>query len=289
MNAVDDLVIENFTWETIETIFPVGERADEDRVTDFLRHPQVVSLVRRVTRASCNRFGVNWGTHGEDFEAECRLMLWRWLVDPAARASAMRIRNGLHVALLNRFADKTKTILESSAWVGSRGMSSQLRRHRYLMVHAERLRAELGRDPSQEEVIESYNARVMASRKDAARQGVVATVADFNDVAPVGLDSTLNMPAASHHDDLPLASVEARPLLRAVLVAAGAVDPVLRLVVQEWLGHFDDDPPFIATVSEIADALTLDEDTVRNLLVQAGALCRKVAEDEFGVTASQFI
>lgn len=278
----------DFSWDAIEARFPVDAGPDLDDINDFLTHPDVQHLVEVTTRKCCNRWSVPMSQYGEDFESECRTAIFLILSDPSARASAQRIRNGLATAVYVRFGDRVKQILESSEWTGSRGMSTRIRRQRALAHHAARLRDELGREPSHAEILDSYNAKMSLARANAARQGMLAEPDDLNPWSPVALDPTLDEPSAGHESDLPLSGTEARPLLESVLRSAVVQGGPLALVIQSWLGSFDADPPFIATVAEIVADTALPESIVRQQLAQGQLLCRQVLAEEFGITESDY-
>lgn len=284
-----------WSWPEIEALFPLGEcpggtvEVDRYAVEDFLRLPEVQRLIRSVTVKVCRRYSVDWQRDGEDFEQQCYTLMFQILTDPSVRARALKLREGLAHALYARFMDRVKAETESSAWLGSRGMSSQVRRHRALAAHADRMRDELGREPSRTEVVESFNAKMRASRKDPSRQGMIASVEDLDRVRVLPLDSTENVSTAAHEDDMPLATEDAKPLVAATLRRArGEAEPVLLMVVEAWLGHLLDPDPYIGQIDDIVAETNLDDDTVRNLMVDAMGLCRRVAMDEFGVGESDF-
>lgn len=284
-----------WTWPEIEAMFPFRTDADgvldvdRDAVEDFLRLREVQRLIRSVTVKVCHRYSVNWQSDGQDFEQQCYLLMFQILTDPAVRARALNLREGLAHALYARFCDRVKAETESAAWLGSRGMSTQVRRRRALASHADRMRDELGREPSKAEVVESFNAKIIAARKDAGRQGMIATIDDLESVRVLPLDTTAFMPVAAHEDDMPLATEDAKPLVAATLRRArGEAEPVLLQVIEAWLGHLLDSDAYLGQVDDIVAETGLDDDTVRNLMVDAVSLCRQVAADEFGVAESDF-
>lgn len=273
----------DLSWAGIDARF-VGSSASLLEVDAFLREPAVARLVVLNAQKACNRFGLDYSRHVEDLENEARTLIFLILTDPAASQSARRIVNGFPTALSIRFGDHVKTLIESSDWTGSRGMSTRIRRGRALAMHRARMVEELGRIPSDHEVLESYNTMVTAARSDAARQGALATELDLSPVEPAMLDPTLDIPAASHEDDLPLVSAEARPLLELVLQRCAAHGGNLALVARAWLDHFDAAPPYIATVAEIVAEVGLHESVVRGLLLQAQQVARDVLAEDFGIT-----
>lgn len=275
----------DWSWEGLAGM--LGEQPDRDVLELFFAHPDTVRLVDVVARRACRRWAVDEARHFDDMRSECALVLHRMLVDPAAASAARRIRNGLATALAVKFPDRVKQIIESPEWTGSRGMSTRIRRRRALNRHAEQM-ARGGVVPTRAEVVASFNVEVAQRRSDAARQGMLACVADLEPVEPVELDPLLDRPVVFHDDDVPLLGVEARPVLEAVLVAAGARGGDLALVVEAWLGHFDAEPGWIATIAEIVDQTGFDAGYVRVLRTAGEQLARDVLAERFGVTADDW-
>lgn len=271
----------DWAWDSIDQL--LDDDPDQEVLEEFLRHPDTRRLLAVTTRSICRRWGVDLARHGEDFHAECSILLLALLTDPAARASARRVNNGLAVALSLKFSNLVRQILESAEWNGSSGLSTRIRRQRALAKHEAWMAAQTGQTPTSKEVVESFNEQMTAKRADAARQGMLATESDLEPIDPVQLDPTLDVPAAGHDDDFPLMSVDARPVLEAIIVRASAEGGMLAQVVRAWLDHFDATPPYIATIAEIVDAVGLPEVVVRELKAQATVLARQVLAEDFGI------
>lgn len=277
----------SWDWPSIEAMFPLDGGPDRVAIEDFMREAAVRRLVRAVTVKVCHRYSVDCRRNGEDFEQMCWMLLYQILADPAARHSARRLREGLAHALFAKFSDRVKAETESAAWLGSRGLSTQVRRRRALATHAERLRNRWGREPSPAELVEDFNATVRASRKDAGRQGMIATVADLDRNHLIPLDSTPNLSTSADDGSYPLATAEAKPLVLATLRRVRAIgDADLAVVAQSWIGHLLDPDPYLGNLEEIQAETGLGEDAVLALLGQAIGVCRQVAAEEFGVAMS---
>lgn len=270
------------TWDRVDELLPQPVTAHD--VDTFLRRPEVVHMISVAVTAACHRWSIDLRTHGEDFTNEARTLVFLMLTDPASSASARRIVNGLGAAVYLRFGDRVKSIVESPAWLGSAGLSSRVRRARALAVFTDRLAHELGRVPSPQEVVDRFNAAVTSTRADAARQGMIASVQDLVEVTPDKLDPVLSDVALSHDDDTPLVGVEARLALSAALRRCAAESSEVALVAAAWLGHFDDDPPYIATVAEIVAETGMPAALVRLHRERVQEVMREVLAQEFGVT-----
>lgn len=272
----------NLSWAEIDQILPDGETTAE-MVDAFLRTEEIEHLVLATVRSVCNRWSIHYPTYGDDLANECRTTIFLMLTDSSQRASAGRIRNGLGAAVYLRFGDRVKALVESPEWTGTRGASSRVRRARALASYASRLAESLGRTPTQEEIVAGFNHAMTGARRDAARQGMVATVDDLVSLTPQALDPALALPALSHDDDFPLVGPEARMVLERALARCEEIGSSVALVARAWLGHFDADPPYISTISEIVAETGLSATAVRRLRAQAEQVVRDVLAQEFGI------
>lgn len=284
----------DFSWEAVDRLFPLDDASpapDPALVDAFLRHPDVEHLVQVSTYKALNRRSVrihDTGHAGDaDFVNDCRLLVFELLTDRTARLSGRRIQRGLAAAVYFKFSDRVAKILESAEWNGSSGMSTVVRRRQALIVHSQRMYAELGREPSREELVESFNARIRSRRKDAERSGMIATVDDLRPQAPVEFDpgtSERELPPAADADELPMLGVHATVLTRAILdEAALAEDPDLRIVADAWLGHILETPPFVSTEDEIVAETGLPLTRVELLRDQVMLLARQVLAYKFDI------
>lgn len=273
----------DFSWESIESRFPAGETTAA-MVDAFLRDPEVERMVQQITRRAINR---NAAQHlGPEFKAEmaqeCRTYLYLILTDPATRASAQRIQQGLAAAMSFKFPDRVRTLLDSAEYTGTRGASTRQRRRRALATHRERMIQESGQVPSDSELLESYNAKVSASRADASRQGVLASDQDLVPTTPVELDPSLAVTVASTDSDDPLPGLYVAEMVQQVIRACTAEgDEVLVRVARAWLLAVE---PGDATTQEICEQTGLPIKVVRAAKVHVKDVFRDVLETHYGIT-----
>jgi len=116
------------------------------------------------------------------------------------------------------------------------GMVNKRRRYREVERTRSALRVELRREPTPEEIVEATNARLLATRKDAARQAILVTEEDLS------LQVTVPPEAADGaHTDLDdsfvLHPAEGKQLVGRVLRVVEEADPTLHRVAQLWFGE----------------------------------------------------
>lgn len=172
---------------------------------------------------------------------------------------------------------------------GSTGLSSQHRRYGYLMAERTRLANILQRTPTDVEVVESHNERMRRVRKDAERQGVIATVDDLkwpyqalDDIGARAGDS-----AVVGDGDGPLAAADLPRLRREVvayLQGSGKVDAAA--LAGWWLDEFDaDGGQGMAPKAQMAKQCGLSRTKLGLLLPVVHDAVRHVLETSFGITA----
>ena len=249
----------DLTWEGVES-FIGGRtvRSDAPVLNDFLRQQPVRRLVDVTVRKLCKRNGISFARYGDDFTAEVNAIIFLILTNEQWSDRAHLLSDfprGLFQLSRNKFA----SITESAAWIGSSGMSTQVRRRRALGMHRARMIKDLEREPSNRELIDSYNEAIRASRKDAARQGMIATEGDLAPLEPASLDVSAGREAASD-DVYPLLTPQAGPLAEEIIRRSAMEDPLLGIVARAWLGTYQDE--VFATSAAIAAELGIDLDDV---------------------------
>lgn len=165
------------------------------------------------------------------------------------------------------------------------GATARLRRRRELFKTRALLTDELGREPTNEEILEATNARMMRLRKDAARQSMIATMEDFESVDSVPLLPEEHDRSADSDDDSPLARHEARSLLDRVAELAATVEPGLDLVARAWLGGVYDGHGAPRELGEVAKECSLSIAQAAKAISRVQEIATSALEQEFGITA----
>lgn len=266
--------------DAFEALLPLG--CDPQDAADMVRHPDMCDLVDRITRRLVNTYRIDW-VHRDDVAQECRLVLWEACTQPSARASLFRSSNGLATGLFFRCRDRVRALADRGQWSQAPTSPAVQRRRRALEAHRQRMAQATGEWPTDEQLLADYNSRVTSRRTDAAKQGAVACLSDLRPAPVRQLDDHPGSDEPDPARDMDFCSVEARPLLAAILRRAAACDDELRRVADEWLGHFDDDPPFIATVAEVSTSTGIPPARVRQVRDEVVVLARVVLAEEFGI------
>jgi len=183
-----------------------------------------------------NRHGEVGVRHREDLVGVIAVSLTKWLQE--LDASRLEDVKSWPSFMFRIAAFGVRDYLNSSQVTVASKMSAFARRTRYIGYAQEKLRDELGREPSRDEVIEFANTEAARRLKDPKRQGALIDHQDFGDVARPAADvSELNMssPAADANiaERMRVESAMNRVLSECAHRAPG--DEQLMSVVNEWV------------------------------------------------------
>lgn len=215
------------------TSLPAGSER-ERQVESFIRAR--LRVFRRQARSLCRVNSVPVAKWGEDVEAIVAEAAWdlisRMINDPDALSSVITWE-----AILFRHARvRVRSFIDHAVSPAS-GMVTAHRRHRETERSRSVLRSELGREPSDEEIVATTNARV-AALPNAAYQGRTVTSADLSVPGPAAeLDEEL---AGETHvdfaEDYVIHPAEGRQFVADVIQAALEHDPDTGRVASLWMG-----------------------------------------------------
>lgn len=267
--------------------------APDPVLDEFFADPMVARLLGAVTRTLCIKFGMCLSNDLDDMRAEVSEVMLLILTSPEHAARARRADSfpaAVYLAAKNRFAAYT----ESGRHTGMSGTSSVVRRQRALTAHRARMVASLGREPGVKELVDDFNARMRATRKDPVRQGMVASGEDLVEpwrhrvpVDPVsgaiggGLADQTRAPFVV--DDYPVLSASATHLIAAILSRTAATGGLVDSVARCWLGPAQETDT-LATDAEIAGVLRVDIELVPQLRQQVVEVAIMVLAD-YGMPA----
>lgn len=259
----------DWQWPAIEDRFPDPASVDDHGFAELSGSVGMPALIRSVTVRELRRYPRLLELEAfEVYENECRLMLWRIVCSPSWRRKAQRL-NSLPDALAALFHDWARAEDERLY----PGPSSQRRRQRAAGLHRHRLTFELGREPTDEELVESFNDRKRQSMAAGGRnpdrdRSVYLTVSDLHPPVEVSLDES-DDPAVPEltPDDLLLADGEAALIVDEVL--EGIDSELLRDITQQWLAPlFRRRPSDPAPATVLAARFGLPEGTVSQIIDQ---------------------
>jgi hypothetical protein len=177
--------------------------------------------------------------------------------------------------------------VHSYAYSGQSGRPSRsiglARRQHELNRSRLALRAELGREPTDEEVVAATNDRMLRTRKDAAHQGMLCTLDDIRRPLTVtGLsDDDHDLPTTSNDPDM--ARHEAVALMRMVLDRL-ADDPRLTAVATAWFGGvFDPDYGAPRELADIARMTGLTRAKAADAIARIREVSAQVLVERLGI------
>lgn len=173
---------------------------------------------------------------------------------------------------------------QSGAVTAASGMTTIMRRQRQAATVRAKLRSSLGREPSDQEIIESANADMLSRRSNAAKQGVLLTEADL---VPVGSAADIEDhlgAAAPADDEALLAPTEARDLIRFIIEECRATSTQLGVAADTWLGSMYADPPVLGTAADVARALSIQVSKAAELLLTVSEIAQDLCRTRFGIT-----
>lgn len=241
---------------------------------------------RRWARSLCAAHADRTGSHVDDVHNLIRLEI------------ALKIRSHLGAvdpapiddfhALFRRIASRAAySYFHSSAYTGVRGANGAARRASTIHSTRAELAAELGRDPSDAEVIAEVNRRAHLSRRDPAKQGALATSADLAPTAfvPLELLADLASTIGATESDTSLDRLDAERLVARTLDVSRAVSPALGDAARLWIGQALADPPVVRTAAEIAEELGATPQEAERLLHGCRTIATLIGESEFGVSS----
>lgn len=270
------------THDTIRTIANAQGRVRENLIHEFMRTR--MGLFKQVAWGLCRRFGHAPDQHVEDFTSivseTAYIMLTEELADDELLERIENWEGMLRVrarSAVRNFIDKEGAPMAE--------MTSALRRKRLLDATRDEMRREMGREPSDLEVVETHNSRMWENRSNPVKQGVIATVEDLR-VSRAQDDIDDHDFTEPIDTDFVLHPVEGPRFVRLIVERTSAYNERLGKAAQLWLSglYSEDHPPRIATVEEIADALDVSRSTARAYVRKIKEYAIQVAQDEFSIT-----
>lgn len=250
-------------WEQISSRFPTPSDVSEQTFSEFVTEQGIVALMRGVTEQELRRYPQLLEREPfEVWENECRRLLWQIVCSPTWRAKALRLHS-LPDALYALFHEWARAEADRI----HNGPSSEARRRRAGAALRGRMTLELGREPSEDEVVAAFNARkrdalVSAGRNPDRDSSVYLRPSDLRPCADIPLDTVEGMLPASSTED---PAWEASELIDEVL--EGLDSQLLREITQQWLAPLfrrqASDP---ASTGSLAESFGLSEDSIEKVL-----------------------
>lgn len=296
IDVVEEVVVEDSVGVTlsglVREIAATSDRtAREWLIDDFLR--QTESLNKSIAAALCRDFKADRNTWLDEFWQLVRIAsqaLLEEVIAFPARADEIQ-----HYPSLLRFRARsavTKFVDSSAGFNQASGQSNMKRRRKEL----ERTRAALysrGCDPTDADIVEETNKRMLSIRSDAVRQGMICTIEDLHIAAtseniedhahPVSVDTV--------ESESELHSVERQTLITACIEACAAESAQLGEIATKWFmpatnGQVDtyDGHP---TAASIALEIGIEASTARAKVARVRQIAQRVAREGFGLRSGR--
>lgn len=238
---------------------------------------------RLLAHRLCRTMGLSAALHRDDVEQLVAIEALTWvdelLEDPSALEAIENFSGMLHVrsrAAVRAWADRNLS--------PASGMVSLNRRVRKLNQLRDEMRAATGAEPTDGELTHEHNRRMMAARKDAAKQGMLATTADLRVAGPAVDIHALELAAVGPEESL-LHPTEGPVLVRAVIERARRIGGVTSDVAQAWLSgvYASEGSQRVLTTAEVAEQLGLTQESAAAQIRKVRTLAKRVLADQLGI------
>ena len=264
------------TAAELAAIAAAPDLARQRMINDFLAARQ--GLFAQLTRSICVRFRIGAGLHADDVQQIVAMTALAMVHEQLRGEPGARRFEAL---LTVRARSQVRAHFDSASQTPLSQMTTVKRRLRKLGEKRRQLVAQLGREPSPAEVVQQWNAEARTRFSDAARQGMLATVADLLDVQHHGDPADID-PAAPA-DTGPLSPLEGRAFLEEVLAETRRIDPLLGDAAAAWLGGALADPPFVRTTTEVAALLGVRTQQATAALTAVRRVAAEILTDRYGI------
>lgn len=270
------------TRDAVRAIAAASGTVQTRMIDDFLRTRWV--LFGQIARWLCRNFGVSPEQHWEDFRSmvamEANAMLTEQISDEE-KLERIEVWEGM---LRVRSRQIVRNFLDKEMAPAAE-MTTVLRRVRMLNSLRDEMRQERGAEPTDQEIVETHNARMYAARSNPVKQGVLATLEDlrtFRATADVD-DHDYTEPIDT---DFVLHPVEGPRFIELLVRRTGEHNAKLGEAAHLWLSglYRTDGPPVIASVEEIAEQMVISRSTARTYIRKIKEYAVEVAQAEFNIT-----
>jgi hypothetical protein len=240
-------------------------------------------LFRFLAHRLCRTLGLPAALHRDDVEQLVAIEALAWVDElvahPAAIEDIESFEGLLHVrsrASVRAWADRHLS--------PASGMVALNRRVRKLNQLRDEMRAATGAEPSDRELAHEHNRRMTATRKDAAKQGMLVTSADLRVSGPAVDIHALELAAARPEESL-LHPTEGPALVRAVIERARAIGGITADVAEAWLSgvYASEGAQRVLTSREVAEQLGLPQESAAAQVRKVRTLAKRILADQLGI------
>lgn len=268
--------------DAVRAISQAPGNQQDDLINDFLRDHW--PLFVRTARQYCRTTGRPAASHLDDFTslvAEEALLMIREAIEDESTLDATRIWEAL---LKSRCRNRIRNWIRASDQPAS-GMSGKLRLSSQLHALKWTMTGDLGREPSDEEVVTENNRVMTATRKNPQKEAVLASVDDMKtEKYTADIDLHGDIEVADY--DCVISPLEGRAFLRSVTRAAWNHSEKMGAASAIWLEHVYENEESKDTTKAIASKLGIRQSEVPDVIAQIRALAEQVLMDSLGISGA---
>lgn len=267
---------------TILEIVNSSGRTRQHLLDDFMRAK--LKVCRSIALKLCRTNSMDITRHLDEATSIVAAECVAWLNELIAHPEALSQISSFDGKLWLRCRPVFRSYCDGAAGgVNASGAVALQRRMREMGRMREALRAQLDREPTNQEIVDATNAKIRATRKDPERQSMVCSVDDLRS-DPVTYSLTDHDVAASSADPL-LAPHEASGTVAAVIRVAVGHSEVLGKIAKAWIGDlYNPAVQAIRTPAQIAEMLDMSPTAVSRQLSQLRVVARSYLADVLAIT-----
>lgn len=255
-------------------------------VNAFLTRMEPVS--RQIAYRLCQKFALHTDTWLPDI-SQCVRLVAHGIITEYAEGKLASIETWRGLLALRaqnavvKFLDSTQGMSQLS------GLTSTKRKLRKLERVRSDMRAQLGGEPTDQEVVEETNRQLKASRTDPSKIGTVRIedLAADRPAESLGEQHDRSSPVAVE-TDADLHPVERRQLITMAIERCDRQGEILGKVARAWLGvayydHYDQHP----TAAAVARQVGIAPVTARHRIAEVKAVVQELLADHYGIARDE--
>lgn len=227
--------------------------------------------IHRWSASFCASFGDVHMSHREDVESAVFEHLYVLLIK--AMEPAMATPSNWVPYLKAAGRSRAMAYFQGTERTGFTEVAQVNRRRRLAERTRIQLRQSLGREPSAQEIIDSSNTTMLATRANPGKSGMLLSKVDTDgyDVSTAEMPSGVTEPTQTMDWDEPqqLARTEARALIDSLIRTCEAKDELLGEVARSWLGDHYSEPPVTRDERMIVEHTGIESGVVKSRYKQA--------------------